>query len=564
MRVWAPGAGAVDLVAGNRRVPMAGPDDRGWWVAGGVTLAPGERYGFSVDGGPVLPDPRSPWQPDGVHAPSAAVDHRSFSWTDASWVRPGLDGAVIYELHTGTFSPAGTFAGVGERLDHLLALGVTHLELMPVNQFPGSRGWGYDGVDLYAPHDSYGGPEGLKALVDLCHRRGLAVIVDVVYNHLGPSGNYLGRFGPYFTSRYSTPWGEAVNLDGPDSDEVRAFFVDNAASWFADYHVDGLRIDAVHAILDTSAVHLLEELASIRPPGGVLIAESDLNDPRIVRAHEVGGYGIDAQWSDDLHHALHALLTGEREGYYADFGAMADLAKALRQAYVYDGAYSPARRRRHGRSPAGLDPSRFLAYSQTHDQVGNRARGERLCHLVGPGRVRAAAALVMCSPFVPMLFQGEEWAASTPFQYFTDHDDPELGRAVTEGRRREFAAFGWDPADVPDPQDPATFERSRLRWDEVDNEPHASVLDWYRRLAGLRRDHRLAGGRVGVTYDEDSRWLALDRGTVVVAVNLGPDPADVPLPPGPARAEALSWGEVDVKDGIARLGPDGVAVLAAE
>ncbi|MDQ3980579.1 MAG: malto-oligosyltrehalose trehalohydrolase, partial [Actinomycetota bacterium] len=419
---------------------------------------------------------------------------------------------------------------------------------------------------------AYGGPDGFKALVDACHGRGLAVLLDVVYNHLGPSGNYLGQYGPYFTERYATPWGSAVNLDDAYSDEVRAFFVENALHWLRHYHVDGLRLDAIHAILDTSALHLLEELAvrvdELEDELGrplVLVAESDLNDPRVIRDRDLGGYGIDAQWSDDFHHAIHALLTGERTGYYADFGSVSHLAKALRHAFVYDGAYSAHRRRRHGRSPAGLPPSRFLGYSQTHDQVGNRAGGERLSTLVGPARARMAAALVLCAPFVPLLFQGEEWAASTPFQYFTDHEDPQLGKAVSEGRRREFAAFGWKPEDVPDPQDPETFRRSVLNWAEIEQESHASVLEWYRRLMALRRQHRLdAGGfeSVEVHAEEDEHWLVLDRGRVVVAFNTGEVPVDVPLGDGGPREVALSWGEIDVAATTARLGPDSVVVLA--
>ena len=567
-RVWAPAAAQVDLVSGDRRFAMKGPDERGWWSgSAGV-----DDYAYSVDGGPPMPDPRSPWQPSGVNGPSRVVDHGAFPWTDGGWGGRALDAALIYELHVGTFSPEGTFAGVAQKLDHLVDLGVTHVELMPVNEFPGRRGWGYDGVDLYAPHSAYGGPDGFKALVDACHARGLAVLLDVVYNHLGPSGNYLGQYGPYFTSRYATPWGSAVNLDDAYSDEVRSFFVENALHWLRHYHVDGLRLDAVHAILDTSATHLLEELAvrvdELEAELGrplVLIAESDLNDPRVIRDRGHGGYGMDAQWSDDFHHAIHALLTGERTGYYADFGSVGHLAKALRHAFVYDGIYSPHRRRRHGRAPSGLPPGRFLGYSQTHDQVGNRARGERLSMLVGPPRQRMAAALVLCSPFVPMLFQGEEWAAGTPFQYFTDHDDPELGRAVSEGRRREFASFGWKPEDVPDPQDPETFRRSVLDWSELRHEPHAGVLDWYRRLVGLRRQHRLDEGgfeSVEVHAEEDGHWVVLDRGRVTVALNVGEVAVDVPLGDGGPRESVLSWGEVEVGTATARLGPDSVVVLA--
>ena len=450
----------------------------GWWTAEAVSAAPGTDYAFRLDGGPPLPDPRSVWQPQGVHGPSRVLDHGAFPWTDGRWQQGPLPSAVLYELHVGTFTPEGTFEAAIARLDHLVDLGITHVELMPVAEFPGSRGWGYDGVDLYAPHHAYGGPEGLKRLVNACHAKGFAVLLDVVYNHLGPAGNYLERFGPYFTARHQTPWGPAVNLDGPGSDEVRRFFCDNALMWLRDYHLDGLRLDAVHALVDTSAVSFLEQLAAevhaLEAHLGrhlVLIAESDLNDPRVVRPPELGGYGLGAQWSDDFHHALHTVLTGERDGYYADFGSLADLAKALTGTFVYDGRYSHFRGRRHGRPTAGLTGDHFLGYLQNHDQIGNRAQGERSSHLPNSGRLKIAAALVLTSPFIPLLFQGEEWGASTPFQYFTDHDDPELGRAVREGRRVEFAGFGWAPEAIPDPQDPATFARSKLDWQERARSP---------------------------------------------------------------------------------------------
>ena len=450
---------------------------------------------------------------------------------------------MVYELHVGTFSAEGTFDGVIEHLAHLRRLGVTHLELMPVAEFPGVRGWGYDGVLLYAAHHAYGGPEGLRRLVDACHREGLAVVLDVVYNHLGPSGNHLGRFGPYFTDRYSTPWGDAVNLDGPGSDEVRRFFVDNALMWLRDYHIDGLRLDAVHALLDTSATHLLEQLAveveALAASLGrhlQLIAESDLNDPRVVARREVGGHGMDAQWSDDFHHALHAVLTGERDGYYADFGKLADLATALRRAWVYAGTFSPHRGRVHGRRPDGIPGWRFLGYLQDHDQIGNRALGDRVSASLSRGRLLAGAALVACAPFVPMLFMGEEWGTRRPFPYFVDHTDPELADAVREGRRREFAAFGWDPSAVPDPQDPATAASAVLDWDAVDDPVHGEVLAWWRALLALRRtrpdltDGRL--DRVDAAFDEAAGWLVLRRGTVTVAVNLGQEAAAVPVGTG--------------------------------
>jgi len=545
--------------------------DSGWYEAEADAAGHGSDYRFVLDGADTLPDPRSPHQPAGVHGPSRVVDHGAFGWTDQPWRGVHLPSAVIYELHVGTFSPEGTFDGAMAKLDHLVDLGVDVVELLPVNEFPGTRGWGYDGVDLYAPHHGYGGPDGLKRLVDACHDRGIGVVMDVVYNHLGPAGNYLGRYGPYFTDRYATPWGQAVNLDGSGSDEVRRFFVDNAVMWLEDYHCDGLRLDAVHAILDASATHLLEQLsvrvedlsAQLGRPL-FLIAESDLNDPRVVRRREVGGYGIDAQWSDDFHHAIHSVLTCETAGYYQDFGTMAALATAFERAFVHAGEYSPYRQRRHGRLDAGLGGHRFLGYSQNHDQVGNRAAGDRTAALVSAGRLRVAAALVLASPFVPLLFQGEEWGASTPFQYFTDHEDPDLGRAVSAGRRQEFAAFGWDPEDVPDPQDPATFERSRLDWSEPEREPHHGLLDWYRRLIQLRRTvPELADGRldrVRVTYDETDRWLVVRRDGLTIACNVGP--ADVRLPV-PGRLLAASEPGVGVDGGSVLLPPDSVGLLLA-
>ncbi len=567
LEVWAPNAKHVTVVGGARpRVQMDGPDDDGWFRVA-VDLGSDDCYSFSLDGGPPRPDPRSPWQPEGVHGPSRPVDHARFSWTDGGWKGRPLAQAVVYELHVGTFSSEGTFDGAAARLDHLVDLGVDVVELMPVAQFPGRRGWGYDGVDLYAPHQAYGGPDGLKRLVDACHARGLAVVIDVVYNHLGPAGNYLSEFGPYFTDRYGTPWGMAVNLDGADSDAVRDFVVGNALMWLRDYHADGLRLDAIHAIVDTSAVHILEELVtSVEALGAdlsrqvFLIAESDLNDPRIVHRPDSGGYGIDAQWSDDFHHALHAVLTGERSGYYADFGSIGDLAKALQRAYVYDGEYSPHRRRRHGRDPAGLHPTRFLGYLQNHDQVGNRARGERSSMLLSPGTLQVAAAVVLLGPFVPMLFQGEEWGASTPFLYFTDHDDLELGEAVSEGRRREFAAFGWSPDDVPDPQAEETFEASVLRWDELAEAPHARLFDWHRRLVALRRSLPAVDfDEVDVRYDEDDRWLVLGRGPISVACNLSDHRRRVGVVEG--RLLLASDDAVVVDGGVVTLPPESVAVL---
>jgi maltooligosyltrehalose trehalohydrolase len=539
IRVWAPDARAVDIRANSRTLGMM-KGDGGWWSS--VDPIPtGTDYAFLIDGEGPFPDPRSPYQPQGVHGPSQCVDHAAFPWTDQHWQPAPLSSAVIYELHIGTFTPEGTFDSARTRLDHLASLGVTHVELMPVQEFSGDWGWGYDGVDLYAPHHVYGAPDDLKRLVDACHSKGLAVLLDVVYNHLGPTGNYLSRFGPYFTKKYSTPWGEALNLDGPQSDEVRRFLCDNALMWLRDYHIDGLRIDAIHAIFDVSATHFLEQLArevdELEAHTGrhlTLIAESDLNDPRVVTPLEYGGYGIDAQWNDDFHHALHTTLTGERSGYYEDFHGLVDLVKSLRDAFVYDGRYSPHRRRHHGRKPQALSGSRFVGFLQNHDQVGNRAKGERISQSMSLGRLQIGAALVLCSPFVPLLFQGEEFGASAPFAYFTHHSDPDLASAVTEGRRAEFAAFGWRPEEVPDPQALETFSRAKLNWDEIDHEPHKTLLDWYRRLIALRKGTPdLADGdlsRVEVQFDDSQQWLTLTRRSVAVACNLAGDGQSVPLP----------------------------------
>ena len=574
-RVWAPNATrTVDVVIGDTTHPMRAAAG-GWWTCDVLSAGPGTRHGFSIDSGPVRPDPRSFSQPDGVDGRSEVIDHR-FDWTDAGW--PGVDfkSAVIYELHVGTFTPAGTFEAAIDKLGHLVELGVDVVELLPVAEFSGDRGWGYDGVDLFAPHHAYGGPVGLKRFVNAAHAAGVGVVLDVVYNHLGPAGNYLAEFGPYFTDRYSTPWGQSVNVDGPHSDEVRRYFIDNALMWLREYHIDGLRLDAVHAIFDISAVHFLEELATevddleaeIGQPK-FLVAETDLNNPRLITPRAAGGYGLDAQWNDEFHHCLHVLLTGEQSGYYESFGSMAQLATAYRRGYVFAGEYEAHRGRRHGRPPVGVPPWRFVVFMQNHDQIGNRAQGDRTSHLLDEAQLRLAAAIVLTSPFVPMLFQGEEWASSSPFQYFTAHPDQALGRAVSEGRRSEFAAFGWAPDDVPDPQDSATFERSKLEWDELDAAGHASILEWHRELLRLRRSRPEAFGcadfaDVSVTFSEDARWILIDRGAGAVVANFGTTPVRVALPvhlqklsviassPAPP---AVSNGEVElVRSGVALLG----------
>lgn len=570
-RVWAPAAERVAVEIDGRSWPLA-QTGGGWWEADVSSAGPGTDYGFLINGeGPALPDPRSLWQPHGVHGLSRVLDHSAFAWTDAAWCAPGcapaLKDAVLYELHVGTFTPQGTFAAAADRLEYLKTLGVTHVELMPVASFPGARGWGYDGVDLFAPQEAYGGPQGLKHFVNAAHAHGLAVLLDVVYNHLGPAGNYLARFGPYFTASHHTPWGDAVNFEDAGSHEVRRFFIDNAKMWLRDYHFDGLRLDAVHAYMDRSAIHFMEQLAAevraLEAETGrafIVIAESDLNDPRVVTGRERGGYALDAQWSDDFHHALVALLTGERSGYYADFGSMADLAKALREVFVYDGRYSAYRDRLHGRPVQGLPAWRFLGYAQNHDQVGNRARGERLNALTTPGRVKIAAALALMSPFVPLIFQGEEWAASSPFLFFTDHEK-ELGRLVSEGRKKEFAAFGWKPEDIPDPQDEATFARSRLNWDEIAEPEHAGMLGWYRELIALRRSAPdLADAASSVKFSEEGQWLLLRRGRFLVGFSVAARTVSLTIP---QTAEVLlrSSEEVAVERGTLTLAPDSVAVL---
>jgi maltooligosyltrehalose trehalohydrolase len=533
--VWAPHAHSVAVAIGKERYPMSRRDDRGWWRASVEKAGPGTAYAFLLDDDPKpYPDPRSLWQPDGVHSPSCLYDHSAFQWSSDRWNVPLLASAVIYELHIGTFSPEGTFDGAIKRLDHLVQLGVTHVELMPVAEFPGDFGWGYDGVSLFAVKHSYGGPDGLKRFVDACHARNLAVLLDVVYNHFGPVGNYTGKFGPYLTDRHRTPWGDAVNLEFEESDQVRRFFCDNAIMWLRDYHIDGLRLDAVHEYVDRSAIHFMEQLSAeadvLSTTLGrkfVLIAESDLNDPRVVQPREMSGYGMDAQWNDDFHHALFTVIAPAEagKGYYADYGTLESLAKALTKVFVNDGRYSLYRRRIHGRPVEALAAHRFVGFIQNHDQVGNRATGDRLEHIVGLDLAKVAVGLTLLSPFVPLIFQGDEFAASSPFQYFAHHEEPALALSVSEGRKREFAAFGWSPELIPDAGSIETFQRSKLRWNEVDQGSHAEMLDWCRKLIALRRESAsLNDGdlhRLRVTFHEKQRCLVMERGQVKVLINLG-------------------------------------------
>ena len=492
--VWAPVARRVEvhlISPADRTEPMQ-RDDAGYHHAQLDGVAPGSLYLYRLDGAVERPDPASRFQPRDVHGPSEVVDP-GFPWEDGGWSGGPLPDYIIYEIHVGTFTPEGTFDAVIPHLEYLADLGVTAVEIMPVAQFPGGRNWGYDGVYPYAVQGSYGGPEGLKRLVDGCHRHGLAVVLDVVYNHLGPEGNYLRDFGPYFTDRYRTPWGAAINFDGPQSDEVRRYFVENALYWITEFHIDALRLDAVHAIYDRSARPFLEELAdAVHRRAEQLnrrihvIAESDLNDARLIRPPLLGGYGLDAQWSDDLHHSLHALLTGEREGYYRDFGAVWQLGKAYREGYVYDGQHSPYRKRRHGSSTRFCAAHQFVVCSQNHDQVGNRMLGERLSQMVSFEELKLAAGAVLLSPFVPLLFMGEEYAEKAPFQYFISHLDAELVEAVRRGRREEFSSFAWR-GEPPDPQDEATFLSCKLDHSLRLQGSHRTLLGFYGELIRLRR-----------------------------------------------------------------------------
>jgi maltooligosyltrehalose trehalohydrolase len=546
--VWAPTPSKVRLLCGDKVgrsvVEMTRSDD-GWWTPA-EPLPPSAThdytdYGYLLDDDPEpRPDPRSRRQPGGVHELSRTYDPSAFAWTDDEWTGRQLPGSVVYELHIGTFTPEGTLDSAIERLDHLRSIGVDLVEVMPVNAFNGTHNWGYDGVDWFAVSEEYGGPAAYQRFVDACHGAGIGVVQDVVYNHLGPSGNYLPLFGPYLKPGRNT-WGDLVNLDGEGSPEVRRFILDNLHLWFADYHVDALRLDAVHALSDASPVHIQEEMtietAALSAHLGrplTLVAESDLNDPRLVTPREAGGYGLDAQWSDDFHHALHVALTGETSGYYADFAPLSALAKVCERGFFHDGTWSSFRGHDHGVpvDTARMPTWRLVVCSQNHDQIGNRARGDRLTEHLDDDQLACAALLTLCGPFSPMLFMGEEWAASTPFQFFTSHPEPDLGRVTAEGRIQEFERMGWDPAEVPDPQDPATFERSKLDWTEVSQGRHAVLLDVYRRLAELRRTVPALTNPsfVGMvaTADEAARVFTLRRDGLLIAINFGTSTATLP------------------------------------
>lgn len=495
-RVWAPKASSVSLMLIDeaRQLPM-NPEGHGHFSIAVNGIPPGRRYCYLLNGEIPRPDPVSRYQPEGVHGPSEVVDPGEFSWEDQDWKGFPLEAWIIYEIHAGAFTKEGTFEAAIPFLDYLKnELGVTAIELMPVAQFPGERNWGYDGTYLYAPQNSYGGPKGLKTLINAGHQKGLAVILDVVYNHLGPEGNYLNHYGPYFTDRYKTPWGPAINFDGPESDEVRKFFVQNALYWVTEYHIDGLRIDAIHGIFDFSARHILYDIREAVHQQATrlgrhifVIAESDLNDVRVINSPEKGGHGLDAQWNDDFHHCLHTLLTGERNGYYQDFGDFNQLVTSLREGFVYSGQYSSYRKRRHGSSSKHLPPNKFVIFSQNHDQVGNRMKGDRLSSLVPFEALKLVAGTVLLSPAIPLLFMGEEYGEEAPFQYFVSHSDPDLIEAVRKGRKEEFAAFQWE-GEIPDPQDETTFLRSKIDLDLRHHLHHKMLVKFYETLIRLRKE----------------------------------------------------------------------------
>ncbi|OBI84288.1 malto-oligosyltrehalose trehalohydrolase [Mycobacterium sp. E740] len=566
--VWAPIPARVRLDVDGELHEMTRSDD-GWWHAD-VEARPDARYGFVLDDDPkVLPDPRSPRQPDGVHDRSQSWQPDPSAWTDGEWAGRSIEGRVIYELHVGTFTGDGTFDSTIDKLDYLVDLGVDFVELMPVNAFGGTHGWGYDGVLWYAVHEPYGGPDALVRLIDACHQRELGVLIDAVFNHLGPSGNYLPRFGPYLSSG-SNPWGESINIADAAADEVRRYIIDCALRWMRDFHADGLRLDAVHALVDTTAIHILEELSAEtdalaaelgRPLS--LIAESDLNDPRLITPRDRGGLGMTAQWDDDIHHAIHSAVSGERQGYYHDFGTLEALAETLENGYYHAGTYSSFRQRRHGRplDTAVIPATRLLAYTLTHDQVGNRAIGDRPSQNLSYGQLAVKAALALGSPYTAMLFMGEEWGSSSPFQFFSSHPEPELARATAEGRKREFAEHGWDADEIPDPQDPETFLRSKLKWDEVDDGDHGRLRHLYRELIALRHNEPdLADpwlDNLRVDYDEDRRWIVMRRGSLAIACNIGGEAVDVPV----TGTVVLAWGEPAVGPESTRLEGHSFAVI---
>ncbi|MGF1603019.1 MAG: malto-oligosyltrehalose trehalohydrolase [Thermosynechococcaceae cyanobacterium] len=547
-KVWAPLLESLDIQVWNsadssdpRLIPLERGSD-GYWQVTVDQASHGTFYSYQLNGDMVRPDPASHCQPEGVHGRSQVVDHQRYTWQDQQWRNLSLDSYICYELHVGTFTPEGTFDAIIPRLGELYDLGINALEIMPVAQFPGDRNWGYDGVYPYAVQTSYGGVEGLKRLVDACHQQGMAVILDVVYNHFGPEGNYTSNFGPYQTDQYRTPWGSAINFDQAHCDGVRQYFIENALYWFRDFHVDALRLDAVHAIYDFGAKHFLLELQEAVTHLGqqkgkpfYLIAESDLNDGRLIRPQPKGGYDLDAQWNDDFHHCVHALLTGERQGYYEDYGSIEYLARALEQSFVYAWSYSKHRRRFHGGDVTDCPGSQFVVCAQNHDQVGNRMLGERLSQLTSFEGLKLSAAAVLLAPAIPMLFMGEEYGEEAPFLYFISHADPGLAEAVREGRKREFRAF-YATGEPPDADSPDTFAQSTLRWEQRHEGHHGSLWNFYRHLIQLRRTlpplMNFERDALEVHHDRDRQWLSVRRWqgdeAVLILMNWGADAIAIP------------------------------------
>lgn len=542
--VWAPFAEEVQVLLKDQdELVSLHRDEHGYWEGEVSNVKPGSYYKYRLNDEEDYPDPASRSQPEGVHSWSQVVDPDAHRWNDNSWKGIPTSEMIIYEIHTGTFTKKGTFLGIEEKLDHLLELGINCIEIMPISQFPGSRNWGYDGVYPYAVQDSYGGVAALKQLVDSCHRRGIAVLLDVVYNHMGPEGNYISAFGPYFTDHYHTPWGKAINFDGPDSDEVRNYFLQNALMWLEEFHFDGLRLDAVHEIIDLGARHFLKELSektdALETKTGrnyEIIAESDRNDVRMVSDYDKGGYGLEAQWVDDFHHSLHTVLTGESKGYYEDYGKLWHLAKSFKQGFVYDGIYSEHRKKTVGNDPEAMPPEKFVVSTQNHDQVGNRMLGERLPRLVSFEELKMAAAIMLISPYVPMLFMGEEFAEDRPFQYFVSHGDEKLVKAVQEGRKREFKYFLHEEGAFPDPQSEETFEHSKINWNFSRSKKKAAMFSFYKHLISLRKEGRFSAFRskkIRVEPDEDKKLLLIfaeAETKLLAAFNFGKENLEIQLP----------------------------------
>lgn len=549
--IWAPFKDKLEVIIKDGPVINLPKSSNGYWVGEIKETPPGTLYKFRINGNEDFPDPASRSQPEGVHSWSQIIDHDSFLWEDSTWKGMDLSQMIIYELHIGTFTPEGTFEAIIDKLDHLKELGVNTLEIMPISQFPGERNWGYDGVYPFAAQHSYGGPEGLKTLINACHQQEIAVILDAVYNHMGPEGNYLSKFGPYFTEKYHTPWGSALNFDDKHSDEVRNFFLENVSMWLEEFHFDGLRLDAVHEIIDRGAVHFLKEMSqsvdALENKTGkkyVLIAESDLNDTKIVDAYDNGGYGLEGQWVDDFHHSVHTILTGEKQGYYSDYGKMEYLAKAFTQGFVYDGIYSEFRKRKVGNNPSHIKTSKFVVCIQNHDQVGNRMLGERLTALVNFEKLKLAAGIMLVAPFVPMLFMGEEFAEENPFQYFVSHGDKDLIKAVQEGRKREFEYFNHNNGDFPDPVSSKTFEASMLNWDFKKDIRKKLMFDYYKDLIKLRKKGKFDSFKYEkpvTRVDEEKRsFIVFTTGneTLYAIFNFGEEKIEISLP------KNLSWNKI--------------------